>query len=550
MQTFGCLMRRPDLLSDKLAYSLTPDDFDTTFERYIFTSIYNLYQNGASEISVIAIDNYLLSHETAHKIFEKENGIEYLQDCYEAAQEANFDYYYNRVKKFNALKDLKKMGYNIDSIYCDDWVNPNADKINNKFETLTLNDIFDSIKLSLNKVESQYTIQEGISEASAITGIERLVESLEVSPDIGANLQGHIFSSLTRGARKGKFYLRSASSGAGKTRMAVGDACYLAYPIRFDSERNQWVHCGCSEKILFIVTEQSIDEIQTMILAYLTDINEEVILFGKFTTEQRERLNTAISIMKHFEQNFFIAKISDPSISTVKAIIRKYFIQYDVENVFYDYIFSSPALLNEFRDLKIREDVALRLLATALKDLATELNLFVMSSTQLNSDGEDANKSIKNESAIRGSRAIVDKIDFGCIMQMVQDADLKILEPVIQNYGFTPNQVIDVYKSRRNKYKNVKIWSMVDLGTCRKVDLFLTDGRLKEVSGFEPMVVMFTEESYDWLQLVRQFNKDTTKDVDDDDEEVVISGEIIGGPPTASALVPPTTSIPDWTNLL
>lgn len=507
MQVFGGLMRQPDLLSDKMAYNLTPDDFDTTFERYVFTAIYNLYQNGALSIGVIDIDNYLLKHDTAHLIFEKARGIEYLQDCFDMSQLDNFGYYYNRMKKFNALKDLKKLGYDIDTIYCDDLVNPNAEKINHKFETLSLNNIFDLIKGELNKVENRYTIQEGIVEASAAFNIEKLIDTLGVNPDIGPNLQGHIFTTLTRGARKGKFYLRSGSSGMGKSRLAVGDACYLAYPIRFDSEQNKWVHQGGNEKILFVVTEQSIDEIQTMILAYLTDINEEIILYGKYNQEQKERLAIATEIMRHFEKNFFLVKISDPDISSVKSIVRKYYIQHDIENLFYDYIFSSPALLNEFRDLKIREDVALRLLSTALKDLATELNIFVMSSTQLNSEGDDPNKPIKNESAIRGSRAIIDKIDIGCIAQSATDGDLKILDSIIKNYGFTPNLVTDLYKSRRNKYKNVKIWSLVDLGTCRKIDLFLTDSRFKEVEGFEPIVFMFTEESYEWLNLVYKFNK-------------------------------------------
>lgn len=507
MQVFGGLMRQPDFLSDKMAYNLTPDDFDTTFERYIFTAIYNLYQNGALNISVVDIDNYLIKHEAAYATFEKARGVEYLQDCYDMAQLENFQYYYNRVKKFNALKDLKKLGYNIDGIYCDDLVNPNAEKINNKFETLSLNGIFDLIKGELNKIENRYTIQEGIVEAPAAFNIEKLIDTLGVNPDIGPNLQGHIFNTLTRGARRGKLYLRSASSGSGKTRLSVGDACYLAYPIRFDSEQNKWVHCGGTEKVLFVVTEQSVDEIQTMILAYLTNINEEIILFGKYDKEQKERLAIAAEIMHHFEKNFFIVKISDPNISSLKAIVRKYYIQYDIENLFYDYIFSSPALLNEFRDLKIREDVALRLLSTALKDLATELNLFVMSSTQLNSEGDDTNKPIKNESAIRGSRAIIDKIDIGCVAQAVTDDDLKILSGVIQNYGFTPNLVIDLYKSRRNRYKNVKIWCLADLGTCRKIDLFLTDSRFNEVDGFEPVIFMFTEESYEWLNLIYKFNK-------------------------------------------
>lgn len=48
-----------------------------------------------------------------------------------------------------------------------------------------------------------------------------------------------------------------------------------------------------------------------------------------------------------------------------------------------------------------------------------------------------------------------------------------------------PNYVIDIYKARRSKYKNVKIWSFVDLGTCRVEDLFITDGYYNPITDFE-----------------------------------------------------------------
>lgn len=38
-----------------------------------------------------------------------------------------------------------------------------------------------------------------------------------------------------------------------------------------------------------------------------------------------------------------------------------------------------------------------------------------------------------------------------------------------------PNQIIDVYKNRRGKWRNVRIWRYTDLGTCRSEDCFITD---------------------------------------------------------------------------
>lgn len=60
--------------------------------------------------------------------------------------------------------------------------------------------------------------------------------------------------------------------------------------------------------------------------------------------------------MEYFKDNFFIVRLSNPNIEQIKAVVRQNWILHDIQNVFYDYIFSSPSLLNEFRDLKIRED--------------------------------------------------------------------------------------------------------------------------------------------------------------------------------------------------
>ena len=73
--------------------------------------------------------------------------------------------------------------------------------------------------------------------------------------------------------------MRSGSTGAGKSRLAVGDACGLAFPQRYSKKDKKWVQAGFSEKVLFITTEMAVDEIQTMIWAYLSDVNEEKILF-------------------------------------------------------------------------------------------------------------------------------------------------------------------------------------------------------------------------------------------------------------------------------
>lgn len=473
-------MKKPSLLSEKDKYNLQPSDFESRFERYIFIAILNSYTNGAQSLSEIDIDNYLMEHKDQYLLFQQNNGISYLQDALDMSTPENFEYYYNRIKKFNCLKDLKKSGFDISEFYEENELNPRQFEINQRFETLKPKDIFDGLKRRIYKVEGEYVEGDVSVTTDVSVGIDELLEKLKNSPDAGARFQGKYFNTVTRGARKGKYYIVSFPSGGGKTRLLLGEACYLAFPMRYSWETMEWKITGNAEKTLFIATEQAKEEIQTMVVAYLTGINEDVILYGHFTKEQQTIIDQAKEVIKKYKNNLMIVQIPMPSVEIVKSVIRQNCIVNDTKNVFFDYIFSNPALLNEFRDLRIREDVALLMLSTALKDLAVEQDVFMMSATQLNSSQDTNEKGIKNQNSIRGSKSIVDKADIAMIGGLVPDDQRDQIAPYVAKYGM-PTQVYDVYKVRRGKWTNLKIWSNVDLGTCRRSDVFVTDSNIKEI---------------------------------------------------------------------
>jgi SPBc2 prophage-derived uncharacterized protein yorI len=480
LQVIGSLMKKPSLLSEKDKYNLQPSDFESRFERYIFIAILNSYTNGAQTLSEIDIDNYLMEHKDQYLLFQQNNGISYLQDALDMSTPENFEYYYNRIKKFNCLKDLKKSGFDISEFYEENELNPRQFEINQRFETLKPKDIFDGLKRRIYKVEGEYVEGDTSITTDISVGIDELLEKLKNSPDAGARFQGKYFNTVTRGARKGKYYIVSFPSGGGKTRLLLGEACYLAFPMRYSWETMEWKITGNAEKTLFIATEQAKEEIQTMVVAYLTGINEDVILYGHFTKEQQTIIDQAKEVIKKYKNNLMIVQIPMPSVEIVKSVIRQNCIVNDIKNVFFDYIFSNPALLNEFRDLRIREDVALLMLSTALKDLAVEQDVFMMSATQLNSSQDTNEKGIKNQNSIRGSKSIVDKADIAMIGGLVPDDQRDQIAPYVAKYGM-PTQVYDVYKVRRGKWTNLKIWSNVDLGTCRRSDVFVTDSNIKEI---------------------------------------------------------------------
>ena len=484
MQVIGSLINNPILLADS-KYIFTKNDFDLPLAKNIFMAISNLFEKTTMDkITIVDIDNYFHQFDGFYENFQKQNGLGYLKDCLEINNLNMFDYYYDRLKKLSALRALKADGFDISKIYDENEIDPLKDKKQQeKLDSMSLQEIFDSFLQNINDLQYDYICKDDSEEGLISEGANSLFEELQKNPEIGIPLQGDIYNTLVRGARLKKYYLISGASGTGKTRQMVGHACTIAFPERYDTKNNRWVVTGHGEKILFFATEMEKEEIQSMIMALISGINEDKILNNFYESPaEKERVYNALKIMDYYKDNFIFVRVGDPSIGQIKTLIRKQVLKYDIKYVFYDYIFSSPGLLAEYKDLNLREDVILMMASIALKDLANELNVFVMSGTQLNEKWKEY-KGIRDYNLIRGSKAIADKIDVGGISLPLTQEEHDAMDILARKLGKDlPTQVQDLYKVRRGKYNRVRIWSRVDLGTCRTEDLFLTDQNGNEIT--------------------------------------------------------------------
>lgn len=128
--------------------------------------------------------------------------------------------------------------------------------------------------------------------------------------------------------------------------------------------------------------------------------------------------------------------------------------------------------------------VALRLFTTALKNIAVELNIFLLTATQISNDDENKNGGFRDFRNIRGSRAIVDLVDFAAIMSRPSVEELNTIAKYSKEFFVQPNLITDIFKNRRGRWNMVRVWSYWDAGTCRKQDLFITDSRLEPLKDF------------------------------------------------------------------
>ena len=476
IQVIGSIYKKPELLDLEDKYKINDEDFVSDFHKIIFGSIYKLYELGSKNITIANINDFLSTRPKYEAIYEKNKGEEWLLKASESCNLEAFDYYYNRLKKFSLLRAYDNIGIDVTDIYDPDNIldikkkQYQEDLLDNSSLEYLANLIDDKIE----EVKLKYVVGDNEKAIQAGEGIDNLIDSLIENPEYGVPLYGNLINAVTRGARLNKFYLRSGASGYGKSRTMAADACYIGCEEMY-SESFGWIKIGANQPVLFITTELEIDEIQTMMLAFISGVNESHILDGKYEGDEEERVRKAGQVLK--KSPIYIEHLADFSIEDVENCIKKNIRENGVLYVFYDYLHSSLKILEEIskktKGMALREDNILFMLATKLKDICNKYGVFIMSGTQLNGSWKESDTPDQN--LLRGSKAIADRIDLGMHILPVDQRDLESIESILATNNFEkPNAKISVYKNRRGEHKGIYLFCKANLGMCKMQPIFAT----------------------------------------------------------------------------
>lgn len=463
---------------DNENYFFHEEDFTEDFHRILFEAIINLHELGVKQIDVNSIEDYLEQRPKKKGIYIANKGPEYLENLANKTQVAAFDYYYNRMKKMTLMRSYQKIGMDLSWLYDinnildvkkkqaqEDWL-----------DNTSLSEIADLIDKKIMDVRLRCVDDADETAIQANEGGLELLERLKQVPELGYPMFGPLINTVTRGARLKKFYLRSAATGVGKTRAMIADACSIACDEIYDIYNQKWIENGTKEPTIFISTEQEIDEIQTMMYAFLSGVDEEHIITGNYLVGEWERVLYAVKVLER--SSLYVQQLPDFSLQDIENTIKRGIRDHNVKYIFFDYIHTSMKILSEVSSKagvkNLREDNVLFMISIRLKDLCNQYGVFILTATQLNADYTTAQQYDQN--LLRGAKAIADKIDCGMIMLEVSQEDLTALDPLIRAEGFEkPNIKISIYKNRRGRYKSVLLWCKANRGICRIEPMFMTN---------------------------------------------------------------------------
>ena len=471
-------MKNPSLLDDDGKYFYNEDDFMSEFHRVVFGCIHNLYTMGAKKVTTIDIENYLNSRDKAKQIYLAGKGSEWLTEAVQNADVANFDYYYSRMKKMTLLRNYDACGMDVRFLYNPDEIFNQKQKKQQEdyLDSLSLNEIADLIDNKIFEIRAK-CVDNATDEATSIgDSIFDLLDLLSKEPDMGKPMYGDFINTVTRGCRLKKVYLRSGATGQGKSRTMMADACYLACDTMYDKVSDSWINIGDKNPVIFISTELELSELQTMALAFISNVNEEHILSHRYDFAEYERVCKAAEILK--TSPIYIEELPDFNLKDIENTIKRNIRVNECQYVFLDYIHTSMKILEEISHrsggVRLREDNILFLLGVKLKDLANQFGVFILSGTQLNADYKTSETPDQN--LLRGAKSLGDKIDVGMILLEVTKEDQEGIQGIVESQGFVmPNVKMSIYKNRRGSYNRLYLWMNADKGTCRFNPIFATD---------------------------------------------------------------------------
>lgn len=503
---FGCYCINPRLILDE-KYATNVNDYPENFHKMIWGALVNIAKKGNVEkISPIDIENEIAQFDAATSLWKNNNGWEYVEEAISMATDKimNVGKYYNDVRKYsiirNASEELK-----LDITFVYDESDENKLEIFNK---LTSAEVLNAISNKFMDFKSMWRNVFGDNYSFKVgDGIkERLREHKEQENTYGYPFQSAYLTTVYRGMRRKKFIIRSSISGGGKSRSSLADGCNMVSDRIYDWNKHKWISTGESQKVLFISTELEKQEIQDIILAHVSGIDQDRIEEWNDITDEEERvLDESAEYIEDYE--YYVEYMPDFTIDLITETIEKYVINHNIYACFFDYINDSPSLY-EYYYKKTHTNLAthqiLFLFSAALKSACNKFNVYLGSATQLNDTYKDDNN--KDASALKGSKAIIEKADGGILALPVTHKDLKKLKPILESDGkfgvSVPNMSYYIFKNRGGKWKIIIIWTRLNLGTMRETDCFVTNYNYELIADIEKTIIDFSFDDVGEVQMI------------------------------------------------
>lgn len=424
-------------------------------------------------------------------MFENEKNTEWLNQICEDSNYANYEYYYNKIRKLSLLRSYMKEGIDVTDILDMEEIDHIIIKQQQeKFEIMTLIEIQQYFDKKNIIVKQRFFIKDEKSSRKAGDNAEELRNQIKENPCYGFGLESEYLNTITRGALGGKFFIETMDSGMGKTRRAIKRLVNICAPYVWDYKNKTFIKNpnGQNNSGLYIGTEMEVyEELEPMIWAFISGVEEYKIRKNTLTSEEDERVDRAVQIAK--DTNIFLEDEENYDLAFLWNTVERYSLDSNIKVLAIDYLELTSGLISEYaqltRGMSVREDQVLLNLSANVKNMSKRYNLTTFGFTQ--TTDEARRDGVRDQRAVKGARSLPNKADVGITAFEPTKKELELVEPLIKkshglNKTIIPNVCSTIYKNRGGEIKNVKVWQYQNLGNMQVIDLFCTNNNYEPIA--------------------------------------------------------------------
>lgn len=371
------ILQFPDLLFEADA-KLEERDFLSPHHKNLYIIIRSLDRQGIKRFDFMS-----LMDEASRLGFEdKFGGPEYLNALLSTlVDKKNFEVYLERLvdastkyKLYNEVENIKNE------------IVENSSPVNSSSDAFSLlasaeNRIID-VSMGAQRVEEAIDIGEGLQD--------RLEEVARNPVNIvGLSTGIPLLDYALNGLAPGTLTVVAARPKSGKSTLLMNIASHLVYKL--------------GVPILYVDTEMMRAEIQTRLVSQLSQVPERKIITGRFIENELETSNVWRACEIVSKGKYLHKYYPGFAVDALKSLVRKYKIKEGIGAFFFDYIKTA----GEGSLTNTKEYQHLGFLASALKDLAGQLEIPVITAAQIRRSQSGSPKTRANDEDVGGSDRIL-----------------------------------------------------------------------------------------------------------------------------------------------
>ena len=495
IEVLSSLLNNPSLLN-KNEYVLREEDFVTPTHKVIFKCAYNLgVVQGFREIKIGDIESYLSQREpVSHKkIFENEENLKWLTSLKEN-ESSDFDYYYNKLKKFSLIRAYLKNGIEcVTKLFDPDETEIKLrEQQENRLDNMRIEDIKKYVNDSLMDVNTIFTsYDEALTHRKSGDNAEELWDKLLETPPYGFNTESQYLNTAIMGWLPERLIIETRGSNMGKSRNAIKRLVDVCSPYIWDDKTKQYIENPNQKgnSGLYIGTEMNIyKDLEPMIWAFISGVEQSHIKNRQFEEGEEERVLQAIQYSK--EMNLFLEDKPDYDASWMWRTVEYYKEEYNICMVCLDYLEITPSINAEYvknGGTRGKDDIALITFSNELKQMANKFKLTMIFYTQAIRLSDIERMDFFDNNTIKGCANLHVKADIGITVFPPTAKMLDTMSEVIQvcnrrlrkeegcKFNLKPNAIYTLYKNRETEIREIKIWGYLNQGTGRFIEMFVTD---------------------------------------------------------------------------